>query len=171
MMSFRVRDSGRVWFFCVGLTLVAGTVRAQEVQLPSSTVPSLIRAVPHTITLDESALDTRSDPASSTDLRPVESTKRGVLVPLYVSFASLQILDAHSTIRAVRAGGEEQNPMMRGLADKPAALFALKAGVAASTIALAERLRGRSRLGSIALMAGLNSAYAIVVAHNYRTIQ
>jgi hypothetical protein len=90
---------------------------------------------------------------------------------LYVSFASLQMLDAHSTIRAVRAGGVEQNPLMRGLADKPAALFALKAGVAASTIALAERLRGHSRLGSIALMAGLNSAYAIIVAHNYRTIR
>ena len=94
-----------------------------------------------------------------------------MLVPLYVSFASLQMLDAHSTIRAVRAGGVEQNPLMRGLADKPAALFALKAGVAASTIGLAERLRRHSRLGSIALMAGLDSAYAIVVAHNYRTIR
>ena len=113
----------------------------------------------------------RSEAASSTDLRHVESTKRGVLVPLYVSFASLQMLDAHSTIRAVRAGGVEQNPLMRGLADKPAALFALKAGVAASTIGLAERLRRHSRLGSIALMAGLDSAYAIVVAHNYRTIR
>jgi hypothetical protein len=103
-------------------------------------------------------------------MRSDVSTNRGVLVPLYVSFASLQMLDAHSTLRAVRAGGVEQNPVMRGLADKPAALVALKAGVAFSTIAIAERVRGRSRLGSIALMAGLNSAYAMVVAHNYRTI-
>jgi len=91
-------------------------------------------------------------------------------VPLYASFASLQMLDAHSTLRAVRAGGVEQNPLLRGLADKPAALVAIKAGVAVSTIAVADKVRGRSRVGAIALMAALNSAYAVVVAHNYRTV-
>lgn len=159
-MSFRVRDSGRVWILCLGLSLVARTAQAQEATLPSSTLPLLSRAVPYAATHDEPVFEMRSD----------VSTSRGVLVPLYVSFASLQMLDAHSTLRAVRAGGVEQNPVMRGLADKPAALVALKAGVAFSTIAIAERVRGRSRLGSIALMAGLNSAYAMVVAHNYRTI-
>jgi hypothetical protein len=98
------------------------------------------------------------------------STGRGVLVPLYASFAALQMLDAHSTLRAVRAGGVEQNPMLRGIADKPVAMVALKAGVAASTIALAEKVRSRSRVGAIVLMAALNSTYAAVVVHNYRTI-
>ena len=138
-MSFRVRTSGRVCLFCVGLTLVAATARAQESPVPSSTL---------------------SAPSST----------RGVLVPLYVSFASLQMLDAHSTFRAMRAGGVEQNPLLRGLADKPAALVAIKAGVAFSTIAVVDKMRGRSRVGAIALMAALNSAYAVVVAHNYRTV-
>ena len=50
------------------------------------------------------------------------------------------------------------------------ALVALKAGVTASTILLTEKLRVRNRVGAIVLMAALNSAYAMVVVHNYRTI-
>ena len=34
----------------------------------------------------------------------------------------------------------------------------------------ADKVRGRSRVGAIAMMAALNSAYAVVVAHNYRTV-
>jgi hypothetical protein len=142
--------------------LVAGTARAQELVLhpaPSSDLP-LLAAVPDTLLSVEAAPAQRSDAA----------TDRGVLVPLYVGFASLQMLDAHSTVRALRAGGVEQNPLLRGLADKPAALVALKAGVAASTIALADKMRTRSRVGAIVLMAALNSAYAVVVAHNYRAV-
>jgi hypothetical protein len=89
---------------------------------------------------------------------------------MYVTFASLQMLDAHSTLRAVNAGAVEQNPLMRGLTDKPVAFVALKAGVAASTIVLADKMRGRSRVGAVVMMAALNSAYAMVVAHNYRTV-
>jgi hypothetical protein len=96
---------------------------------------------------------------------------RGVLLPLYASFATLQALDAHSTVRAIRAGGEEANPLLRGVADRPAALYALKAGVTASTIFLAEKLRVRNRTGAIVLMAALNSAYAVVVAHNYNAVR
>jgi hypothetical protein len=160
IMSFRVRKSGRVCLFCLGLTFVAATARAQESPVPSSTLPSVLRG--------ESDLAIGVEPAF--DVRSAPSSPRGVLVPLYASFASLQMLDAHSTLRAIRAGGVEQNPLLRGLADKPAALVAIKAGVAVSTIAVADKVRGRSRVGAIALMAALNSAYAVVVAHNYRTV-
>jgi Domain of unknown function (DUF5658) len=93
---------------------------------------------------------------------------RGVLVPLYASFAALQALDAHSTLRALDAGATEVNPLLGGIAQKPAALLALKAGVAASTIYLVEKVRLKSRGAAIALMAALNSVYATIVAHNYR---
>jgi len=39
--------------------------------------------------------------------------------------------------------------------------------VTAATILLADKVRVRNRTGAIILMAALNSAYAIVVAHNY----
>jgi hypothetical protein len=46
----------------------------------------------------------------------------------------------------------------------------VKAGVAASTIVLADKMARGNRVGAIVLMAALNSAYAVVVAHNYRTV-
>ena len=98
------------------------------------------------------------------------AARRGVLLPLYASFAGLQMLDAHSTTRALRNGGVESNPLLRNFAGRPGALFALKAGVTASTILLAEKLRAKHRVGGIVLMAALDSFYAMVVVHNYRVI-
>ena len=46
----------------------------------------------------------------------------------------------------------------------------MKAGVTASTIFLAEKLRVKNLVGAVVLMAALNSAYAMVVVHNYRAI-
>jgi hypothetical protein len=138
-------------------------VSASAVQaLPARTLsPLFTQSTPLTTTVRPART-----PASHAD----SGADRGVLLPLYASFAALQMLDAHSTIRAVRAGGVESNPMMAGFANKPAALVALKAGVAVSTIALADKFRGRSRVGAIVLMTVLNSAYATVVAHNYRSV-
>jgi hypothetical protein len=89
------------------------------------------------------------------------------LVPLYVSLGVLQALDAHSTMQALKTGGVEANPLMRGVANQPAALFAVKAGGAASTIWLTHKLAKRSRTGAFIVMTAVNSAYAMVVAHNY----
>ena len=43
-----------------------------------------------------------------------------------------------------------------------------KAGTAAATIFFAEKLAKKSPIGSLIVMAAFNSAYATVVAHNYR---
>ena len=103
--------------------------------------------------------------------QPPKDAPRGVLVPLYVSFAALQALDVHSTLRAVDAGAVEQNPFLKGLVNQPAALIALKGGVAASTILITDKIRHRSRVGAIVAMAALNSVYVTVVAHNYRAVR
>lgn len=122
-------------------------------------------------------IDLTTVPAASNTLAAVAApaqiatgAKRGVLVPLYVSFATLQLLDAHSTIRALGAGAHEQNPVMKGIASQPAALVAVKSGVAASTILIADKIRERSRTGAIIFMAAANSLTATVVAHNYSTL-
>jgi hypothetical protein len=141
----------------VMLALIPGVVHAQELVIPAP------GAAP--------VLELSQVPAAATaDLAPrlkASTAGRGALIPLYVSFATLQMLDAHSTLRGVHAGASEQNPMLRSIADRPAALFAVKAGIAASTIVLADKMRSHSRVGAIVLMAGLNSLYATVVAHNY----
>ncbi len=94
---------------------------------------------------------------------------RRPLVPLYISLGALQALDVHSTTRAIQAGGVEANPLMRGIARQPAALIAVKAGGVASTIWLTHKLARRNRTGAFILMAAVNSAYAVVVANNYRS--
>ena len=113
-----------------------------------------------------------SDPSSSSPViapapRPV------LLTTLYGSFAGLQALDVHSTMRAVRSGtGQEANPVLQRLGGSPAAMFAVKAGATASIIMASERLRKNHHpMAAIALMIGANSAYAMVAAHNYTVPQ
>jgi hypothetical protein len=87
---------------------------------------------------------------------------------MYVSFAALQIMDAVSTRRALNSGASEANPVMGGIARNGAALFAVKAGTAAATTWFAEKLAKKHPRGATIMMAVLNTAYAAIVAHNYR---
>src|SRR5262245_12135295 len=100
--------------------------------------------------------------------KPGFTSNKGLRFGLYASFAALQAFDAHSTLEAIRAGGQEANPFMRGIAARPAALVAMKAGTAAATVMLAEKLSKRNPVASVLLMTALNSAYATIVAHNYQ---
>jgi hypothetical protein len=94
---------------------------------------------------------------------------RGVLMTsMYASFIALQALDAHSTIRALDRGARETNPMVAPFADDTAALIALKAGTAAGVIYMTDRVRRHNRVASIVIIAAANSAYAVIVARNYR---
>ena len=146
----------------VTLALIPTMVFAQDLATPS----------PIASPLDLVRLPAAATAETAPRLAPAAtSSSRGVLVPLYVSFAALQALDAHSTLRGIHRGAVEQNPMLRSFANNPAALFAVKAGVAASTIVIADKMRDRSRVGAIVLMAGLNSFYATVVAHNYAAVR
>jgi hypothetical protein len=96
---------------------------------------------------------------------------RGVLLTsMYGSFLTLQALDVHSTRRAVALGGTEVNPIMSPFANNTPAMAAMKFGTAAGVIYMTERIRVRNRVAAIAMMAAFNSAYAVVVSHNYRLI-
>jgi hypothetical protein len=87
---------------------------------------------------------------------------------LHVSFVSLEAVDIYSTVRGMKGGAVEANPLMRGAASSPVGMTALKAGVAASSILLTRRLARKHRAGAIILAATLNSAYAAVAVHNLR---
>jgi hypothetical protein len=98
-----------------------------------------------------------------------DTTGRDALaVSLYVGFGVLQGLDVHSTLTAVERGGREANPVMRALQGQPAGLVAVKAGATVGVVWAAEKLRRRNRIAALVLMGALNSAYAVVVASNYR---
>ena len=99
---------------------------------------------------------------------PVHSGRRpAALLPLYISFASLQALDLASTTRALDRGAHEANPIVAPLTSSTSALIAVKAGSTAAIIYLTERLRKRHPVAAVVLMVGLNAGYASLIAHNY----
>jgi len=109
-------------------------------------------------------------------LKPIEigsPASRGVLLPsLYVSLAALNAFDAYSTATAVASGvGTEANPVMRGVAGNSAAVWAVKGGVTAASVLLAERMwRKHHRVGAIATMIVVNGMTAAVVANNAKVM-
>jgi hypothetical protein len=89
------------------------------------------------------------------------------LPALYVSFATLQVVDAVSTWRVVRRGdGRELNPILTGVADNLPALLAIKAASTAVSVYAVEKLHPRNRKAALATMIAVNVAYAYVVANN-----
>lgn len=91
-----------------------------------------------------------------------------VLPALYASFATLQVLDAHSTHRATSRGYVESNPLMRPTSDNIGATLAIKAGATAATIFAVEKLWKRNRTAAVLTMIGVNAGYALLVSSNYR---
>lgn len=138
----------------------------------TSTTP----AIPPAMLADITAEPT-SAPVVEAPQRPVEllaprgeagNISTSLRRSMYVSFAALQVMDAVSTRKALAAGGREANPAMTGIVKSNAALFAVKAGTAAATTYFAERLAKHHPRRAMILMAVLNTAYAGIVAHNYR---
>jgi hypothetical protein len=91
-----------------------------------------------------------------------------VMLTLYASTAAMQALDMHSTLRAFSNGAVEANPLMSGVTRNKAAFLAVKAGVAASTIFAAKNMARRNKVAAIATLVAVNTAYALVVSHNYK---
>jgi len=101
---------------------------------------------------------------------PTESANRPAALPMmYAAQVALQALDVHSTYSAINRGGVEANPLMKNVVGNKGAMMAVKVGVAASSIFLAERMwKKGNRAGAIAAMLVANSVTAIVVANNYK---
>jgi hypothetical protein len=102
------------------------------------------------------------EPGSS---RPSKSSV--VLGSLYATTIVLQGLDVHSTLSAINQGGVEANPMISPVTSHPVAFVAMKSAVTATALIAAHRIAGHNKIAAIALLAGINSAYALAVAHNY----
>jgi hypothetical protein len=154
-------DFRRVSFICLA-ALALSAPSAARAQTPNDPNPPLVPQVSR----PDAAV--AAEDAAEPPARVVpERTRPPALPALYGSFAALQILDVHSTLRALGNGGREANPMMRGAAGSPAAMLAIKMGATATTIYATERLWKKNRVAAVVLMAALNSAYLVIVAHNY----
>ena len=105
-----------------------------------------------------------------TAIPPTVKRRPAALMPLYVSFASLQALDTHSTRRALARGATEANPLMRGIAGNTAGMLAVKAAATAGVVYAGEKIWKRNKAGAVLFMVAANSALALVVQHNYRLV-
>jgi hypothetical protein len=117
------------------------------------------------------ALFLAAGPAVAQERDQLKRERPAALVPLYIAFVGLQALDVHSTFSALEGGAREANPMVRGALGSPAGLFLLKSGTAAGVVLITEKLWPRNRTAAVITMIALNSAYATIAAHNYRTAQ
>jgi hypothetical protein len=97
-----------------------------------------------------------------------EPRRPAALVPLYASFGALQVLDTHSTSRAISRGGVEANPLMKGFAGNEAGMLAVKAAGTAGVIYVSEKMWKKNKAAAVIFMIATNSAMAWVVQNNYR---
>jgi hypothetical protein len=110
------------------------------------------------------------NPVQLSPVPPPAAKRPGSLVPLYVSFATLQVLDTHSTRRALARGAAESNPMMKGVAGNSGALLAVKAAGATGVIFAAEKMWKKNKAAAVVFMVAANAGMAWVVQHNYRAV-
>ncbi len=94
-----------------------------------------------------------------------------LLLPLEVTHATLQGLDVHSTLWAVRRGATEGNPLVgRWATTHPPLLIAVKTGTTAVTLYATERLWKTHPVRAVWVLIGLNAASTWIVLRNYRAM-
>ena len=142
------------------LTLLPGGVRSASAQ--SSLAAGELAA-------NAAALD--ATPRASERLVAERPTRPGALMPLYVSFASLQVLDAHATARALDGGAVEANPIMRGFTGSTAGMLAIKTAGTVGVVWASERMWRRNKTAAVLFLVAANSAMGWVVQHNYRAVR
>lgn len=106
-------------------------------------------------------------PAMQREL-PKPGMSTSVLTALQVTTVATQILDVHSTMKAMNNGAVEANPMMRGVAKNPAAFISVKAAMSVGLMYATHKMAKRNKVAAIVTSAAINSAYLVVAHHNYK---
>jgi hypothetical protein len=86
---------------------------------------------------------------------------------VYVSTALMHVLDVDSTLKAMKRGAIESNPLMKGVVKNRAAFIATKAAIATASIYATSRMAKNNKLHAIIASTAINSAYLMIVKNNY----
>ena len=147
--------------------VAAANTLSTTVLFPASLVPAVTPAI--TAAVANEAAESVPVRRATAPIPGMDSHRPLLLPALYAAQGALQVMDAHSTYSAIGRGAHEANPLMQGVVKNRGAMLAVKAGVAASTIWMAESMWKRgNRVGAIATMIAANVVAAAVVAHNYQ---
>jgi hypothetical protein len=164
-------------FAQTGTAAISTTSRPEIATGPSSDPYGSLLVTRETAAADQPAPATRAGLAAAAAQMPsapiqprsgVPQSPRGLMPALYAGNIALQAMDTHSTFRALDAGLVEGNPLMRWTTAHPVAFVSMKAAATASTILVAQKIRKKHPGRAALFMAGVNTAYALIVLHNYR---
>ncbi|MEQ1726895.1 MAG: DUF5658 family protein [Vicinamibacterales bacterium] len=134
----------------------------------NDTRPAALVIAPATIAAAASSTAANADLATRSDWK---YGRPSMLPALYATSAALQGYDAYSTLTALKHGGREANPLMKGIVKSPAAFVAMKAGVTMASIMAAESLwKNNHRFGAIGLMLASNLMMGVVARHNSQVL-
>ena len=157
--------------FALALCGPVRTASAQEAAPPASLEFPSFNFSPALITASAAAAVRLSDfePPPMSPIVPVRPMfgGRALMPSLFVSTVMVQALDLHSTIKAFGAGATEGNPLMGSVTQNRAAFIATKAAVATATILATHRIAKKNRVAAVVTLVAVNSAYAMIAAHNY----
>ena len=148
----------------VGLLLMTSSAFAADDNTTTAVTPAIAAAATSLV---------RPDLAANLTTAPRIAPRRPLVLPsLYAGSAFLQGYDAYSTLSALKNGGTEANPLMKGITKSPVAFIGLKAGVTMMSIMAAERMwKDNNRLGAVLTMVASNGFMAAVAAHNAAVLQ
>lgn len=97
--------------------------------------------------------------------------RRAVLSSLDLATGVVQGYDGFLTLRVIRAGGVETNPLVKPVVRSQGAMMAVKVAAAVSTVIGVESLWKRDhRVGAIVASVIANSAMAMVAHHNAKVL-
>jgi Domain of unknown function (DUF5658) len=156
----------------VALCGMSSPVSAQELAANTISAATLFPTTPLVPATAAPAAAEAAQASTPTFVRSSLAKPQGrptLLPALYVAQGALQAMDVHSTYSAIDGGAHEANPVMKNVVGNKSAMVAVKAGVAASTIWLAESMWKRgNRVGALITMIAANSVTGVIVAHNYK---
>ena len=114
---------------------------------------------------EQSAIDRSLPPEMRRDPR------RAVLSSLHLATGVVQGYDGMLTLRVLRAGGIETNPLIKPMGTNKGAMMAVKAAAAVSTVIGAESLwRNDHKVAAIVASVVANGAMAMVARHNAKVL-
>lgn len=152
---------------------IQSVLESEDGPEPMTTVPEAPQLLSQIASLSQpQPVQTSPQPRIDTsnevpDLRNRTLRRPPALLPLYVTYGALQLLDAHTTTKALQTGAVEANPVVAPFAGNTGALYATKIAATAATVYVGEKLWRRKRFAAVMTMIAVNSAYAVVVHHNY----
>jgi hypothetical protein len=86
---------------------------------------------------------------------------------LYTTTIVAQVYDVDSTLKSMRRGGVEMNPLMSFAFKNEKLFLAIKASGVAATIWAAHHTGKRHKVSAILTMVALNAAYYAIIQNNY----